>query len=109
MEIRKEINDFYALADMVWSGAVDTIADITRCTNYASLGIENPKGEKKHNYVFVCEDCGQVIVRERASKFTKNYHAYRCGKCDGKFKFDAEKSNYQLLTTSPKYSYIENR
>lgn len=28
MEIRKEINDFYALAEMVWSGAVDTIADI---------------------------------------------------------------------------------
>ena len=28
MEIRKEINDFYALADMVWSGAVDTITDI---------------------------------------------------------------------------------
>ena len=30
MEIRREINDFYALADMVWSGAVDTIADIQR-------------------------------------------------------------------------------
>ena len=28
MEIKKEINDFYALADMVWSGAVDTITDI---------------------------------------------------------------------------------
>lgn len=28
IEIRKEINDFYALADMVWSGATDTIADI---------------------------------------------------------------------------------
>ena len=28
MEIRKEINDFYALADMVWSGARDAIADI---------------------------------------------------------------------------------
>lgn len=28
MEIRKEINDFYALADMVWSGAVATITDI---------------------------------------------------------------------------------
>ena len=28
MEIRREINDFYALADMVWGGAVDTIADI---------------------------------------------------------------------------------
>ena len=28
MEIRREINDFYALADMVWSGARDTIAGI---------------------------------------------------------------------------------
>ena len=28
MEIRKEINDFYALTNMVWGGAVDTIADI---------------------------------------------------------------------------------
>lgn len=28
MEIRKEINSFYELADMVWSGAVDTITDI---------------------------------------------------------------------------------
>lgn len=28
MEIRKEINGFYELADMVWSGAVDTMASI---------------------------------------------------------------------------------
>lgn len=28
MEIRREINGFNELADMVWSGAVDTIADI---------------------------------------------------------------------------------
>ena len=28
MEIRKEINGFNELADIVWSGAVDTIADI---------------------------------------------------------------------------------
>ena len=28
MEIRKEISGFYGLADMVWSGAVDTITDI---------------------------------------------------------------------------------
>lgn len=28
MEIRREINGFYELADMVWSGAVDTIVDI---------------------------------------------------------------------------------
>ena len=87
----------------------NTKYNIRRCTTYASLGIENPKEEKKHNYVFVCEDCGQVIVRERASKFTKNYHAYRCGKCGGELKFDAEKSNYQILTSTPKYSYVENR
>ena len=87
----------------------NTKYNITRCTNYASLGIETPKREKKHNYVFVCEDCGQVIVRERASNFTKNYHEYRCGKCGGEFKFDAEKSNYQILTARPKYSYVENR
>ena len=30
MEIKKEINGFNELADMVWSGAVDTIADIQR-------------------------------------------------------------------------------
>lgn len=28
MEIKKEINGFYELADMVWSGAVDTLGDI---------------------------------------------------------------------------------
>lgn len=28
MEIRKEINGFYELADMVWSGAIDTLSDI---------------------------------------------------------------------------------
>lgn len=28
MEIRKEINGFYELADMVWSGAVDTLEDV---------------------------------------------------------------------------------
>ena len=87
----------------------NTRYNITRCANYESLGIESPKEERKHNYVFVCEDCGQVIVRERASNFTKNYHEYRCGKCGGKFEFDAEKSNYQILTARPKYSYVENR
>lgn len=30
MEIRKEINGFYELADMVWSGAIDTLKDIER-------------------------------------------------------------------------------
>ena len=87
----------------------NTKYNITRCANYESLGIEDPKEEKKHNYVFVCEDCGQVIIRERASKFTRNYHAYRCGKCGGELRFDESKSNYQILTARPKYSYVENR
>ena len=30
MEIRREINDFYELEKMCWSGATDTIADIQR-------------------------------------------------------------------------------
>ena len=94
------------LADYV---TANTRYNITRCANYASFGIEKPKKEKKHNYVFVCEDCGQVIIRERSSRFTKNYHAYRCGKCGGELRFDAEKSNYQILTTNPRYSYVENR
>ena len=83
--------------------------NITRCNSYENFGIEKPKREKKHNYVFVCEDCGQTFIRERASKFTKNYHAYRCGKCGGELRFDAEKSNYQILTSNPRYSYVENR
>lgn len=94
------------LADYV---TTNTRYNITRCTNYASFGIEKPKKEKKHNYVFVCEDCGQTFIRERSSRFTKNYHEYRCGKCGGKIRFDAEHSNYQILTANPKYSYVENR
>ena len=87
----------------------NTKYNINRTNSYANFGLERPKKEKKHNYVFVCEDCGQVIVRERASKFTKNHHAYRCGKCGGNFRFDAEHSNYQILTANPRYSYVENR
>lgn len=88
---------------------VNTKYNITRCTSYESLGIENPIKEKKHNYVFVCEDCGQVFIRERASKFTRNYHNYRCGKCGGELRFDSKNSNYQILTANPRYSYVENR
>ena len=37
MEIRKEINSFHELADMVWSGAVDTIADIQNANKEEEL------------------------------------------------------------------------
>lgn len=87
----------------------NTKYNITRTNSYENFGIEKPNKEKKHNYVFVCENCGQTFIRERASKFTKNYHAYRCGKCGGELRFDAEHSNYQILTSNPRYSYVENR
>ena len=87
----------------------NTKYNITRCDSYENFGIEKPKREKKHNYVFVCEKCGHVFIRERASKFTRNYHYYRCGGCGGELRFDAEHSNCQILTANPKYSYVENR
>lgn len=99
-------NEWKRLANIV---NTNTKYNITRCNSYENFGIENPKREKKHNYVFYCEDCGQTFIRERSSKFTKNYHAYRCGKCGGGIRFDAEKSNYQILTANPRYSYVENR
>ena len=99
-------NEWKRLADYVTRNTKYTI---TRTNSYADFGIENPRREKKHNYVFVCEDCGQTFIRERSSKFTKNYHAYRCGKCGGEIRFDAENSNYQILTANPKYSYMESR
>ena len=59
--------------------------------------------------MFVCEKCGHVFIRERSSKFTRNYHNYRCGGCGGELRFDAEHSNYQILISNPRYSYVENR
>ena len=94
------------LADYV---TANTEYTISRTNSYADFGLEPPKREKKHNYVFYCEDCGQVFIRERSSKFTRNYHAYRCGKCGGELRFDAKNSNYQILTANPKYTYIESR
>lgn len=98
-------NEWKRLANYV---TANTEYTISRTNSYADFGLEPPKREKKHNYVFYCEDCGQVFIRERSSKFTRNYHAYRCGKCGGELRFDAEKSNYQILTASPRYSYVEN-
>lgn len=83
--------------------------NVTRCNSYSDFGVESPIKRKAHNYVFVCEDCGQVFIRERASKFTRNYHNYSCGKCGGNLRFDSKNSNYQILTANPRYSYVENR
>ncbi|MCQ2491844.1 MAG: SprT-like domain-containing protein [Lachnospiraceae bacterium] len=37
-------------------------------------------------YQFQCVRCGQVVKRQKMSKFVKYYKRYRCGKCGGGFK-----------------------
>lgn len=65
MEIRREINDFYALADMVWSGAVDTIKDIQNANkedefmNFleAVFCDEVPTDTEVNDYIWFERDC----------------------------------------------------
>lgn len=45
-----------------------------------------PKPVKSIKHKFVCEGCGQVIVRQRESEFTKHYDKYTCGRCHSHFK-----------------------
>lgn len=48
------------------------------------VDIERMKENVK--YVYVCEGCGQLTIRSRASDFTKNYKHYSCGLCGDEFK-----------------------
>ena len=57
---------------------------IKRCNSAEEKGvpeIEVTPRTVKHK--FVCERCGQIIIRIRESNFTKNYKDYRCGRCGG--------------------------
>ena len=58
MEIRKEINDFYALADMVWSGAVDTIT-----------GIQNANKENEFMNFLEAVFCDEVPTDTKVNDF----------------------------------------
>lgn len=84
---------------------VNTGFNVTRTSSYEKFGLERPQ-TKKENYVFVCEDCGQVIRRDRMSKFVKNYHHYRCGKCGGHLRFDSENSKMELWTANPRLKAV---
>lgn len=65
MEIRKEINGFNELADMVWSGATDTIADIqnankeTEFMNFLEMVFcdEVPTDTEVNDYIWFERDC----------------------------------------------------
>ena len=52
---------------------------ITRCTDARKYGYK-PK-ERTYRHVYKCEECGQVIKRQRASNFCQRYI---CG-CGGQF------------------------
>lgn len=60
--------------------------DITRTNSAESKGVDpaDVKPRESVKYKFRCEGCGGVIRRRRASKFTRNYMYYRCGRCGGK-------------------------
>lgn len=65
MEIRKEINSFNELADMVWSGAVDTIKDIQNTNkedefmNFLEMVFcdEVPTDTEVNGYIWFERDC----------------------------------------------------
>lgn len=40
---------------------------------------------RKPKYKFICQNCGQTIIRYRECDFTLRYNKYRCGICKGKF------------------------
>ena len=59
---------------------------IKRCSSSEEKGVpEEIREQKDIKHKFVCKDCGQVILRTRESRFTKNYESYACGRCGGTF------------------------
>lgn len=64
--------------------------NIKRCSSAEEKGldVENIRAEKEQRakHKFTCCGCGQTILRQRESNFTKYYENYTCGKCGGKFK-----------------------
>lgn len=76
---------------------------ITRTSDYNKFSdnlekkMEVERATKKSNYVFKCAGCGQIIRREKMSKFVKYYQHYKCGICGSNFQFIPEESNMSIL------------
>lgn len=63
----------------------------TRASLQESLSFRANQPTPKANptattYVLVCQQCGQILVRQRRSKLVKYPKRFRCGKCGGSFK-----------------------
>ena len=56
---------------------------LSRTSTYQALGIEDPRGGKKYQYVIECNRCGQKIYRQSKSPLTTATTKYRC-RCGGK-------------------------
>ncbi len=59
--------------------------NIKRTNSAEDKGVTVDTRVKRVLHRFVCTGCGQVIERQRESKFTQNYQRYTCGKCHCKF------------------------
>lgn len=87
---------------------------ITRTSDYNKFSdslekkMEVERATKKSNYVFKCAGCGQIIRRERMSKFVKYYKHYKCGVCGGNFQFMSGESNMQIWTVNPRLASVAN-
>ena len=61
--------------------------NIKRTSSAAEKGVDNETRQQKQiKHKYVCKGCGQVITRERESKFTQNYDKYLCARCGSHFK-----------------------
>lgn len=59
--------------------------NIKRTNSFEEKGITPPTTNYAIKHKFVCKGCGQVIVRQRESDFTKRYNLYKCGRCKSDF------------------------
>ena len=63
---------------------------ISRLTSAEAKGFHAEQTDEvsapKYRYALVCERCGQVIRRQKASKVIRSPWRYRCAKCGGKFR-----------------------
>lgn len=59
--------------------------NVKRTSTDSDKGIDTKAEKMKSKYVFKCESCGQVVARDRASNFTKNYSNYGCARCHKPF------------------------